>query len=271
MKPNKIDDNKTALTHRVTATAAAYLDSIGCKPIESEVGVSRGWVADLATFVYPTFTEWKKAKLNKRFAEDEYIKTGWYDSNKANKDYSTYFTKYGYLLTVLVEVKTALPDFRQDMSRKFLADPLPAHLCYVAAPVILKNQIDKIPNGWGYIITTKDGRRVHRVRAPRVNPQNPGDISDYIAAIAIRRDHRSRYTAMRSMMKSWRAKDSHDKKELKLNGALRALCQYFLGIGIWAKADSIKQAFGWENIKISNGLDKDLAALEKLLKRKGTK
>ncbi len=266
-----IDDNKTALTHRVTATAAAYLDSIGCKPIESEVGVARRWVADLATFVYPTFTEWKKAKLNKRFADDAYIKTGWHDSAKASKDYSTYFTKFGYLLTVLVEVKTTIADFRKDIKRKFECDPLPAHLCYVAGPVILKDEIKTIPNGWGYIITTKDGRRVHRVRAPRVNPQNPGDISDYIAAIAIRRDHRSRYGAMRAVMKSWRAKEAHDIKELKINGAIRAFIHYFNGTGIWHKFNSINAALRAEGIKIPKGLEQELADVEKRLKRKGAK
>ena len=60
---SQLDLNKTPLTHRITALAAAFLDAHGFKPVETEVPVASGWVADVASFVYPTMTEAKKLRL----------------------------------------------------------------------------------------------------------------------------------------------------------------------------------------------------------------
>jgi len=57
------DRNKTDLTHAVTQAAMTWLDERGFKPVETEVEIARGWVADLASAIFPTPTELINLKL----------------------------------------------------------------------------------------------------------------------------------------------------------------------------------------------------------------
>src|SRR5690242_1203826 len=58
-----MDRNKTELTHRVTAAASLYLSECGFKPVETEVPIEQGWIADIAGACQPTPTELTKMKL----------------------------------------------------------------------------------------------------------------------------------------------------------------------------------------------------------------
>ncbi len=198
-----LDRNKTNLTHKITALVCSYLDILGCKPIETEVPLSDGTIADIASFTYPTMTELKKSKLLKRIIGDEVFG----DSKKATLfDY-----RYGGILTVAIEVKTSLPDFKKDLGRKY--DPkkgthIPAHLCYLAMPKSLIEKIEGIEfwRSWGLITCSNKGEKILKVESPwYINPLHPYEIIDLIAQVAIRRDHRTRYRAMRDWLKSFRA------------------------------------------------------------------
>lgn len=194
MAKEPLDRNKTNLTHKVTAVAAAYLSDRGFKPIETEVSVREGWIADLASFVYPSNTEIRKLRLfGKRKIIDEYYQ---------NED--MFLRHYGAPLTALVEVKTSLSDFRRD--KKFDGCIFPAHLCYLAYP---KGLLEKPPTGWIGLIVKEDGSRLLRIDIGgfwvRIHPQHPGDVTDLVANVAIRLLHRTRYAQYRAWLKAYRA------------------------------------------------------------------
>lgn len=204
-----LDRNKTAMTHTATAVAAAWLDGIGCKPVETEVPCGPGWVADLASFWEPTFTEAKNAKLLRDLVPD--------DVKKNSKEaYTWMYRRLGGRLTVVVEVKVSRADFLADAGRKFstfgpkghknASRAWPAHLCVLACPKEV--MADDHLRDWAWLELSKDCtsvRKFHGAWSHRAI--HPGQIEDLIAAIAIRRDHNTRYARLRRFIKHWRAKD----------------------------------------------------------------
>jgi len=206
-----LDANKSTLTHRITALVSAHLAIMGCKPIETEVPIAKGWIADVASFTYPTNTELKQSKLLKVMPLGlDMDKKSW-----AQEEYFRY--KYAFPLTVVVEIKISLADLKKDWERKFQQHP--AHLCYIAFPNYMVQHVSELfkddPNGqhyysncfglsWGRIICSDDGERIIKIMPPRIVPQNPGDMIDFIAQVAIRRDHRTRYRYTRDMLKAYR-------------------------------------------------------------------
>lgn len=217
-----MDRNKTPLTHRITATAIAYLDGRGFKPIETEVPAGNGWIVDIASFVYPTRTEAKKLKLTDK------------NGVVAENQYRELMYRYDSPLTAIIEVKAAKADYKKDIDRKFNGSFYPAHLCYIAYPCGMIDEKD-VPVGWYGLETTKDGRNMHRVRRAHytrsLHPQRPGDVTDLIAQIAIRRDNRTRYAAMRALIKAYNVKDRERKETYKTGTVLSTVIDWLQSAG----------------------------------------
>lgn len=203
-----LDRNKSEMTHTATAVAAAWLDGIGCKPVETEVPCGHGWVADLASFWEPSYTEAKNAKLLRDLVPDEVKK----DSEEA---YTWMYRRLGGRLTIVVEVKVSRADFLADAGRKYGTYSLkgqkaatldqPAHLCVIACPkdVLADDHV----RDWAWLELSKDCasvRKFHGAWSHRAI--HPGQIEDLLAAIAIRRDHATRYACTRRFLKHWRAR-----------------------------------------------------------------
>ncbi len=217
-----LDRNKTALTHRVTAVAAACLDGMGCKPVETEVVVRAGWVADIASYWYPTWTEAKKLHLHKRIRTMLEI---------TERDEEALMVRtYGLgPFTVLAEVKVTRSDFTRD-TRKWLS--FPAHICFLAFPSgIVKKE--EIPVGWYAIETSKDGTTVRRIHRPygRLHPQHPGEVLDIVAAVGIRRDHRTRGRARADWWKSYMAEEAEEKRSYSASRLLEGVAVWLQGKG----------------------------------------
>lgn len=199
-----LDANKSPLTHKVVSLASAYLALIGCKPIETEVSVAPRWVADLASFTYPTRTELRYGKLLKNVFEDNALPSS--DEDR----YAKLMGRVGLPLTALVEVKVTKSDFVKDIERKFCSGA--AHLNYVAYPKLLEETVTSVSDQyfywhWGRIVTSDTGDKVLKVYPPRdLRAMHPGDVVDFIANVAIRRDHRTSKVFFRDMLKSFRAK-----------------------------------------------------------------
>ncbi len=216
-----LDSNKTALTHRVTALAAAYLDGLGCKPVETEVPIQPGWVADVASFWYPSLTESKRLGLSKRararLGNDLEI------GNPISRAYGE------GPFTVLVEVKTSRSDFTRD-TKKW--EETPAHLCFIAYPTGLMDK-EEIPRGWAGLQMSKNGTKVCRTHHAsvgyRFHAQHSGDIIDFIAAVGIRRDHRTRNASMRDWAKSYRAKEAKEKVRDKTATLVNRISEWLQG------------------------------------------
>ncbi len=201
-----LDANKTDLTHKLTALASGYLSAIGCKPVETEVVVAPCWIADVASFFYPTMTEARNAKLLNKFLCPEEL-------DGANAKHNYLMRQYGAPLTVLVEVKTSKEDFRKDIERKFKAGG--AHLNYLAYPKSLSETVENelqypFNYHWGQLICSDDGERITKIKAPQyVWPKHHGEITEFVCQVAIRRDHRTSKRWLRDILKSYRA----DRKE----------------------------------------------------------
>lgn len=199
---SELDANKSDLTHRITALASGYMSAIGCKPVETEVTVAAGWIADVASFFYPTMTELKHAKLLNKFLCTENFKHA--------HDRADYFGRqYGMMLTVLAEVKISKADFSADLERKFKTGA--AHLNYLAYPNSLnefvESKIDyQFLGRWGRLVCSDNGERILKIHAPRsVWPLHSGEIVDFVCQVAIRRDHRTSKVWLRDMLRSYRA------------------------------------------------------------------
>lgn len=204
-----LDRNKTAMTHTATAVAAAWLDGIGCKPVETEVPCGPGWVADLASFWEPSFTEAKNAKLLRDLVPEE-------ARMDAHESFAWMTRRLGGRLTVVVEVKVSRADFLADAGRKYgtfggKANRVPsleqpAHLCVLACPKDAMG--DDHLRDWAWLELSRDCASVRKLHGMwNHRPMHPGQIEDLIAAIAIRRDHNTRYAGVRRFLKHWRAKD----------------------------------------------------------------
>lgn len=204
-----LDRNKTALTHNITALASAYLDFLGCKPIETEVPLSNGTISDIASFTYPTMTELKKGKLLKHLVNNEIL---------GDYKLATLFQyKYGGIITIAVEVKTSLSDFKKDLDKKYsyfqngTRLTLPSHLNYLAVPLLLEEEVKKIYPAWGYIICGEN--RIKKVEPQwHINALHPYQIIDLVASVGIRRDHRTRYRAYRDWLKAYRVENYYPRK-----------------------------------------------------------
>ena len=194
-----LDRNKTDLTHNVTALAAAYLTARGFHPVETEVPVKKGWVADLASFCYPLEHETKKLKL-----------IGGKSIVPEIESYEKFIFRYGHLLTAIVEVKTSRSDFTSDW--KFKTKIYPANLCYIAYPKGLINK-EELPAGWLGLEINLEGNTMLRflagqnsfLRHDSLHPQYPGETIDLITAITIRMEYRQKFMRHRAWWKAYRA------------------------------------------------------------------
>lgn len=194
MSIEPLDRNKTDLTHRLTALAMMYLENRGFRPVETEVILNGFGIVDVAGFVYPTCTEAKKLRLitqTKFGLEDE--------------KYNEVMFRYGPMLTAVIEVKVTRSDFLKDIKRKF-KNNWPAHLCYIAYPkgLIIEREL---PCGWLGLESDSQGSSLRRRywNHPTVHPQHPGIVAEFIGALAVRTDKRTRFARWRYMLKMYRA------------------------------------------------------------------
>jgi hypothetical protein len=194
-----LDANKTALTHKATATAAAWLDAIGCKPIETEVPVGHQWIADLATFWSPTPTEAKRSRLLAWLERCPTVGEGL-------DRFGVLYRRLGGRITIVVEVKVSRADLLKDLDRKYGRTPAlarPAHCVIVAAPTsVVKGEY--LPS---WLELSEDCSRVRRWHGEwNITPVPQHQVENVIAAVAIRRDHHTRYANARRFLKAYRAK-----------------------------------------------------------------
>lgn len=223
--PPGLDRNKTALTHRVTAVATAYLDGLGCKPVETEVPVAPGWVADVASYWYPTKTECKKLQLDRR------VQGLLLDEGCSGEGLAVRLFGHGPW-TVLVEVKTSRADFAGDA--KF-ARAKPANLCFLAYPHGVLTKED-LPEGWEGLECSSDGSKLLRVIRSWQPPAavHIGQTLDFVAQVGIRRDHRTRHRAAADWLRSYRAEDREKQVAYRADRLLRGLAEWIQGTGYQA-------------------------------------
>lgn len=239
MTKESLDNNKSALTHKITAVCAAYLDKRGFKPIETEVAVCRGWIADLASFVYPSWTERKLLGLDAKSMLNP--------------------------VTAIVEVKITRGDFKKDIRRKFNADILPAHICYLAYPKGMLRD-EEIPERWVGLEAKEDGSKILRRKKKQITPAEQKDeqIIDLIAAVAIRRAHRTRYRELRDYLRMYRAEEREKTIRHKTSHIIQAMVSW---LGGDPEAD-LKECLKYYGVyKVPKYLDREIEKLTAIKKK----
>jgi hypothetical protein len=234
------DLNKTDLTKAVTQLALVYFDERGCKPIETEVTVAKGWIADLAGVLNPTVTELQLLKLLRR----------------KPKGYDTHYTQWRIeaknaqrLLTVIVEVKTSRSDFRGD--RKWTALAPPANLCYLAIPegdgthdnpCHFGLRLDEFPIGWGLLSCAP--KRVRCLRVPAIREVTAEQQLNVVLQIAVRRDNNTRYERLRELQRAIRAAKNGEISRMRTLYAMKAMKSIVEG-----EHGSVKEALEYHGVR----------------------
>lgn len=215
------DRNKSPITHEVTDAVASWLDAHGFKPVETEVPLALGWVADLAGVICPTQTELIALQLIKRppsWNEIHSLKT-----KRRTWDADAYKAWQGTIdalrrtMTCLIEVKTSRADYCGD--KKWTLTP-PTDLAFVAFPRGLV-KAEEWPTGWG-ILEFHDGA-IKRLRAPTPQVTADSQQRDVILSIAIRRDHHTRYSRFREAQKETRLASATETSMARIRDIFRAV------------------------------------------------
>lgn len=196
------DCNKTDLTKNVTAATCFWLDQHGFTPVETEVPIELGWIADLAAVICPTDTELQELKLVRRkpsWKQPEAEKLAWREEVKP----------LDRMMTAIVEVKTSRSDFIGD--RKWKAE-VPADLAYIATPKGLIGA-SELPLGWGLLEYSESRDCMITNGVPRPRTTSHLQQRNLIHAIALRRDSLTRYEHHRRLQRRMR-EDSNERKSL---------------------------------------------------------
>lgn len=197
------DRNKSDLTKQITTAAADYLDEHGCKPVETEVPLRPGWVADIATVIAPTQTELIAMKMLPP-------RPPW--RSEAMPQWKSRLDQLRRVMTVLCEVKVSRGDFIGD--RKWALIP-PTDLAYVAVPPEMKTLAMELPGAWGILI---DGRLV---RAPLERQATMEQQRDVILQVAIRRDHDTRHERLRALRRRHLDYQNENKTLTRMSHAIQ--------------------------------------------------
>ena len=203
------DHNKTEITKDLTAAVCSWLDERGGKPVETEVAVETGWVADVATVLNPTQTELQDLKLVRR-------KPGWAKRDQ-QEAWEIEARPFNRLMSVLVEVKTSRSDFLRDAK---WGRARPTDLCWLAVPVDLISRLEW-PYRWGILEYSTTSTRLFHRRRPVLSPTSTDQRLSVVYQIACRRDSHSRYEHLRRIQRKQRQDENEGKSLTRVHDALR--------------------------------------------------
>ena len=242
------DQNKTEITKQITAATGFWLDERGVKPVETEVTIAWGWIADIAGVVCPTQTELQDLKLIRR-------KPSWKKSEEEKQAWEVEAGVLNRLMTVVVEVKTSRSDFRGD--KKWEWEP-PADLCWLAVPAGLIAETER-PKGWGILeYSEKRDCMISKV-VPPVRTTTAEQQRDLVYAVACRRDNHTRYEHINRLRKEYRDEDKHRQSLTRVKDAMRAALSVARG-----EYGSVEGALEAHRIKLKGGYELEMLGLTAL-------
>ncbi len=223
------DRNKSELTHNITRNVALWMDGKGFKPVETEVPVDSGWIADVAGVACPTQTELIELKLRKRPPKWRPERQVTYENEY--KIWNEARLTIPNPMTAIVEVKTSRGDYMGD--RKWTA-AWPANLCYVAMP---EGMIDPMhwPTGWGVILFSQDGGVVRKAFPPtQIQPVAHEQQLGVVLSIGVIRDHKTRYARLRELQREIRIKEGESTSICRISTAIRFVSSIVGGMEVEA-------------------------------------
>jgi hypothetical protein len=242
------DQNKTELTKQITAATCFWLDERGIKPVETEVTIASGWIADIAGVSCPTETELQDLKLIRR-------KPKWKKPQEEKDAWQFEASILNRMMTVVVEVKTSRSDFRGDHKWEW---PAPADLCWIAAPAGLIAETEK-PKDWGLLeYSDKRDCMISRVRPP-LRTTTAEQQRDLIHAVACRRDNQTRYEHINRLRKEYREDDKQRISLTRVQDAMRAALSIARG-----EHGSVEGALEYHRIKLKGVYQLEMLGLTAL-------
>jgi hypothetical protein len=214
------DQNKTELTLRITESACLWLKEIGCKPVETEVWVADRWIADVAAGWIPTQTEAHKSKLLPS-------KPGW-NRREARDAWEVLYDALPRLITVVLEVKSSVGDFRGD--RKWTV-PSPSDMRVLSMPLGMVAE-SEWPAGWWILVHSPETGKLLKVarRAP-LTPTDDSSRAWIIHQIGCRIHNRTEYQRFQDLQRSHRSGQNDYTNRLRLSNAVRAVVAVVNGEG----------------------------------------
>lgn len=208
------DANKTDETKMITANAARYFAVRGFRPVEAEVYINKGWVADIASAASLTPTEAQRLKLVEK---RPFLRAG-LTTQEHHERYVRWCDKFDSLpdpITAIVEVKVSISDFARD--NKWRRDAA-SHLLYAAIPASLKGRID-VPPHVGLLVQC--GKSLRCERPPIVRTVALDQVVRLIYAIALRRDNHTRYERFREFERQYREHENDRINRERFSTAFR--------------------------------------------------
>ena len=241
------DQNKTEITKEITAATCFWLDERGCKPVESEVTVARGWIADIASVVCPSNSELQDLKLIRRAPK--------WSKREEREAWEVEAAGISRMMTVIVEVKTSRSDFVGD--KKWISPPV-ADLNWIASPSGLIGESER-PPGWG-LLEYSDSRDCMIQRCPPpVQVTRAEQQRDLIHAVACRRDNHTRYEHINRIRRQY-ADDNKQRQSLtRVKDAMRAALAIVNG-----EHGSVEGALVAHGIKLGSMGELEMLKLTKL-------
>lgn len=230
------DRNKTDMTKAVTAATCFWLDERGCKPVETEVPIAMGWVADIAGVCSPTETELQDLKLIRR-------KPAWKKPAEDRDAWHKEANALDRVMTAIVEVKTSRGDFLGD--KKWKVAPI-ADLCWIASPAGLIGA-SEIPPAWGLLEYSEKRNCMISRRSPSPSPITAEQQLNIVLSVAVRRDNQTRYEHLRRLQREERDRRNEGVSLARVKVAMRAALTIARG-----EQESVEGALAYHGIKLAS-------------------
>ncbi len=241
------DQNKTEITKLITAATCFWLDERGCKPVETEVSVAFGWIADIASVISPSNTELQELKLIRRAPK--------WSKRSEREAWESEVLAMVRMMTVIVEVKTSRSDFLGD--KKWTSPPI-ADLNWISAPSGLIGESER-PSGWG-ILEYSESRDCMVTRCiPHIMTTTMEQQRNLIHAVATRRDNQSRYEHIRRISRAHRSEGNERISVARVRDAMRAALSIAHG-----EHGSVEGALDAHRIKLRNIGELEMLKLTRL-------
>lgn len=242
------DQNKTEITKQITAATCFWLDERGVKPVETEVTVAFGWIADVAGVLCPTETELQTLKLIRR-------KPTWKKPQDEKDAWQVEADVLNRMMTVIVEVKTSRGDFRGDKKWEWGS---PADLCWVATPAGLISEAER-PKGWGLLEYSETRDCMISRRVPEIRTTTAEQQRNLVHAVACRRDNHTRYEHINRLRKEYRDEDKRRESLTRVKDAMRAALSIARG-----EHGSVEGALEYHRIKLKSLYELEMLGLTAL-------
>ena len=188
------DQNKTEVTKQITAATCFWLDERGCKPVETEVSVASGWVADIASVVCPSNTELQELRLIRRAPK--------WSKRVEREAWEAEVTAIACMMTVIVEVKTSRGDFVGDQKWECAAAGRFELDCCAVWPDCGIGKATRL----GHPRIQRRTELYDQALRPQIRMTTAEQQRNLIHAVACRRDNQTRYEHINRIRKEYREK-----------------------------------------------------------------